>query len=90
MPLVRGLEHDPDDAAIARTVIALARSLKLRVIAEGVETLGQLEFLRLHGCDEIQGYYVAKPMPAAEFEQLVRRGLPGQVWARPAEAGEQR
>ena len=77
---MRGLEHDPDDAAIARTVIALARSLKLKVIAEGVETLGQLEFLRLHGCDEIQGYYVARPMPAAEFERFVRDGLARTFW----------
>jgi diguanylate cyclase (GGDEF)-like protein/PAS domain S-box-containing protein len=78
---VRGLEHDPDDAAIARTVIALARSLKLRVVAEGVETFGQLEFLRLHGCHEIQGYYVAQPMPAAEFERFVRDGLARTFWS---------
>ncbi len=84
---VRDLERDPDDAAIARTVIALGRSLKLKVIAEGVETLGQLEFLRLHGCDEIQGYYVAKPMPAADFERLVRSGLPSELWTRPGKEG---
>jgi EAL domain-containing protein (putative c-di-GMP-specific phosphodiesterase class I) len=80
---VRGLETDSDDAAIARTVIALARSLKLKVTAEGVETFGQLEFLRLHGCDEIQGYYVAQPMPAPEFERFVRHGLPGKFWIAP-------
>ena len=45
----------------------MARSLKMKVIAEGVETLPQLEFLRRHACDEIQGYYCARPMPAAEL-----------------------
>ncbi|HVB47545.1 MAG TPA: EAL domain-containing protein [Burkholderiales bacterium] len=80
---VRDLEGDPDDAAIVRTVIALGQSLKLKVIAEGVETFGQLEFLRLHGCDEIQGYYVAPPMSAPEFERFVQRGLPGELWLPP-------
>lgn len=78
---MRNLETDSDDAAIVRTVIALGRSLKLGVIAEGVETFGQLEFLRLHGCDEIQGYYVARPMPALEFERFVQAGLPGELWS---------
>ena len=85
---VRDLESDADAAVITRTVIALGRSLKLKVIAEGVETFGQLEFLRAHGCDEIQGYYVAKPMPASDFERLLRSGLRDELWA-PPPAGAQ-
>jgi EAL domain-containing protein (putative c-di-GMP-specific phosphodiesterase class I) len=62
---VRNLPGSEDDAAIARTIIALGRSLGLHVIAEGVENYEQLEFLRLHGCDEAQGYYYGRPMHAA-------------------------
>jgi len=63
---VRDAISDPDDAAIAVTIINLAHSLKLSVVAEGVETEGQLNFLRSHGCDEIQGFYFARPLPARE------------------------
>jgi len=68
---VDGLPHDADDAAIARAVIALAHSLKLEVIAEGVENDEQLEFLRDNGCDVIQGYIVGQPVPADVFARLV-------------------
>ena len=61
---IRDAVSDPDDAAITLTIINLAHSLKLKVVAEGVETEGQLNFLRYHGCDEIQGYYFAKPVTA--------------------------
>lgn len=71
---VRGLPHDSDDCAIARAVIALGHSLQLTIIAEGVETLEQSEFLRLEGCDEMQGYLRARPMPADAFRQQF---LPG-------------
>ena len=57
------LTHDPDDEAITSTIIAMGHSLSLKVIAEGVETPGQLQFLREHGCDEVQGFWVAPPMP---------------------------
>jgi diguanylate cyclase (GGDEF)-like protein/PAS domain S-box-containing protein len=71
---VRDITSDPDSAAIAKAVIAMAHSLRLKVIAEGVETQGQLEYLRSHGCDEMQGYYFSRPVPALEFERLLREG----------------
>ncbi|MFH1603408.1 MAG: EAL domain-containing protein, partial [Pseudomonadota bacterium] len=61
---VRDITTDADDVAIAQAVITLGHTMDLRVIAEGVETLEQLAFLRLHHCDEIQGYLFGKPMPA--------------------------
>jgi EAL domain-containing protein (putative c-di-GMP-specific phosphodiesterase class I) len=61
------LPGDADDAAITRAVIAMAPSLKLRVVAEGVETSEQLQFLREHGCDDVQGFYFGAPMPEADF-----------------------
>ncbi|MDP1683460.1 MAG: EAL domain-containing protein [Burkholderiales bacterium] len=64
---VRDITTDPDDAAIVKAVIAMARSLKLRVVAEGVETVEQLEFLRAHECEGMQGYYFSKPMPTEQF-----------------------
>lgn len=67
-----GIPSDPSDCAIAGTIISMARQLCLRVIAEGVETLEQREFLREAGCDEVQGYLYAKPLPTYEFEQGVR------------------
>ncbi len=69
---IKDLPHDQDDAAITRAVIAMAQSLRMRVIAEGVETREQLAFLREHGCDECQGYYLSRPLPAGEFALLVR------------------
>lgn len=68
---VRDITSDPDSAAIARAVIAMAHSLHLKVIAEGVETIGQLNYLLLNECDEIQGYYFSRPIPVADFEQLL-------------------
>jgi diguanylate cyclase (GGDEF)-like protein len=61
----------PEDAQIALGVIALAHSLKLKVIAEGVETIGQMAFLRDHACDRLQGYLFSRPMPAANFERFI-------------------
>ncbi|MBF0133482.1 MAG: EAL domain-containing protein [Magnetococcales bacterium] len=71
---VRDLTFDSDDAAIVNAIIAMAQSLKLNVVAEGVETEDQLSFLRLHGCDEMQGYYFSKPLPAEEFTKLLESG----------------
>jgi diguanylate cyclase (GGDEF)-like protein/PAS domain S-box-containing protein len=67
---VRDIVNDPDDAAIVRAIVQLGHSLKLRVIAEGVETEAQLAFLRECGCHEAQGFRFSLPRPAAEFARL--------------------
>ncbi|MNR01065.1 Phytochrome-like protein cph2 [compost metagenome] len=64
---VRGLPDDPHDAAIVRAIIALGRSMPFTVIAEGVETLAQQQFLAAEGCEQIQGYIVSLPLPPDEF-----------------------
>jgi diguanylate cyclase (GGDEF)-like protein/PAS domain S-box-containing protein len=69
---VRDIATDADDAAITSTVISLGHSLNLRVIAEGVETEEQVAFLREHQCDEMQGYFFSKPLPAHDFASLLR------------------
>lgn len=69
---VRDLATSSEDAAIAQMVIALAHSLGHKVIAEGVETKAQLDFLHRHGCDEMQGYLFSRPLPADDFARLLR------------------
>src|SRR5690606_23997934 len=64
---VRGLPDDQHDAAIVRAIIALGRSMQLTVIAEGVETPAQQEFLAREGCEQIQGYLVSLPLPPERF-----------------------
>ncbi len=71
---VLDITSNPDDAAIAMAIIAMAHSLKLKVTAEGVETKEQLEFLRAHQCDEMQGYYFSRPVPAEIITQLLQEG----------------
>ena len=74
---IRDIAVDPDDAAITTAIIAMAKQLKLKVIAEGVEDEAQLLFLRENHCDEIQGYYFSKPLTAEAVTDLLRGIGPG-------------
>lgn len=69
---VRDIGTNSEDKAIVSAIINMARSLDLQTIAEGVETLEQLEYLREQGCDEIQGYYYSKPLLPKEFEKFIK------------------
>jgi EAL domain-containing protein (putative c-di-GMP-specific phosphodiesterase class I) len=69
---VHDVETDANDAAIVRTVLALGQSLGLAVIAEGVETEGQRNFLAVHGCQQFQGYLFGRPVPIEEFETTLK------------------
>ena len=68
---VRDIPYDEDDMALARAVVAMGRSLHLKIIAEGVETEAQRDFLRAEGCDQLQGYLFGRPMQAAEIARLL-------------------
>ena len=68
---VRDIPSNPDDTAIARAIIAMAHSIGIKVIAEGVETAEQLAFLRVHKCDGMQGYYFSKPVPAEAMTKML-------------------
>jgi len=70
---VQGITDDAEDAAIATAIVMLGHSLKFKVIAEGVETAEQLALLRGIGCDEIQGYYLSRPLPRAQMEAFLRK-----------------
>ncbi|HSY29655.1 MAG TPA: bifunctional diguanylate cyclase/phosphodiesterase, partial [Burkholderiaceae bacterium] len=76
---VRDISIDQESGAIVCAIINLAKGLGLKIIAEGVETKDQLEFLRVNGCDEIQGYYYSKPLSVDEFQEfcMVKGGQPG-------------
>jgi EAL domain-containing protein (putative c-di-GMP-specific phosphodiesterase class I) len=71
---VRNMVSNANDASITKTVILLGQSLNLKVIAEGVETAEQLAMLQQFGCEEVQGYFFSKPVPAADVEKLVSAG----------------
>jgi len=62
----------PEDASIVRAIVSLAHGLKLKVVAEGVESTEQVEFLKTLGCDQYQGYHFSPALPAPQFEALVR------------------
>ncbi|MFN3400006.1 MAG: putative bifunctional diguanylate cyclase/phosphodiesterase [Ferrovibrio sp.] len=72
---VKGIPDDENDCAIAKAIVSLAHSLELRVVAEGVETRAQLDFLSQLGCHEIQGYHFSPPVPPATFEAMLKEGL---------------
>jgi EAL domain-containing protein (putative c-di-GMP-specific phosphodiesterase class I) len=72
---VRQITNVSDDARIVAAVIGMGRSLKLRVVAEGVETQEQLGFLQAHHCDEAQGYYFSGPVPPVQFAKLLETGI---------------
>jgi diguanylate cyclase (GGDEF)-like protein len=69
---VRDLAGAPENTALAHAIIAMGKSLSLTVVAQGVETREQADFLRVHACDELQGFYFKRPLPAEEFTQLLR------------------
>nr|WP_321444130.1 EAL domain-containing protein [uncultured Cohaesibacter sp.] len=69
---VQALPHEPNDVAIAKTIVALSQTLELSVIAEGVENEQQRDFLQSIGCNEFQGYLFARPMPQEQYEDFVR------------------
>lgn len=73
---VRDITEDVDDKAIVGAIISMATSLGMQTIAEGVETEGQLEFLKDRGCTEVQGYYISRPLPADQFEVFMREKTP--------------
>jgi EAL domain-containing protein (putative c-di-GMP-specific phosphodiesterase class I) len=81
---IRELPADQEDKAIAKAIIAMGKSLNLNVVAEGVETAEQQQFLREHACDQMQGYYFSRPVPAADFEALLRQAAPAPQTASPA------
>jgi diguanylate cyclase (GGDEF)-like protein len=81
---VSEIHADPGDAAIATTVIAMARSLGLRVVAEGVEREEQVWFLQAHRCDQVQGFLFSRPVAAERFDELLRNGRLGPpMWTGP-------
>lgn len=71
---IRDVTTDEDNAAIVKALIAMSRQLKLKTLAEGVETQEQLKFLKEHGCNEIQGFIFSKPLPNTDFENMIREG----------------
>lgn len=72
---INDIMTDPDDAAIVRAIVALARGMELAVVAEGVETLEQAQFLQRHGCDHMQGYYFSRPLAPDAFRERYLQGF---------------
>jgi EAL domain-containing protein (putative c-di-GMP-specific phosphodiesterase class I) len=76
---VRQITISPDESSIVTAIINMARNMKLRVVAEGVETQQEMLFLQDHKCDEAQGYYFSKPLPPAEFAKLLASGVADKI-----------
>ncbi|CAA7616609.1 Signal transduction protein [Candidatus Terasakiella magnetica] len=72
---IADVDTNPKTAEIARAIIGLSRGLNLEVVAEGAEVAGHIQFLRDHCCDTVQGFYYSRPVPADEFEKLLRQGV---------------
>ncbi len=70
---IQDVPADADDVAITHAIIAMGRSLRLSVVAEGVETAAQADFLRVHGCDMMQGYLISRPVPAADLGRFLQQ-----------------
>ena len=73
MKFVRNIEQNETDLNLVRLILDIARYLKLKVVAEGAETAGQVSLLKDAGCDLVQGYFFSKPLPAVDFEPLIER-----------------
>lgn len=73
---VADIQTDPFAAALAKAILAMSHSLGLNVIAEGVETPEQLDWLRTHACQQVQGYLLSAPAPAGDLEELLNAGRP--------------
>jgi EAL domain-containing protein (putative c-di-GMP-specific phosphodiesterase class I) len=73
---IRNIPQDAEDKAITEAIIAMGKTLSLRVVAEGVETVEQMNFLKDHSCDEMQGYYFSKPIIPEQFADLLREHIP--------------
>jgi diguanylate cyclase (GGDEF)-like protein/PAS domain S-box-containing protein len=85
---IRDVAVNPDDAAITTAIISMAKSLRLKVIAEGVEDEAQMSFLRAHQCDEIQGYYFSKPLPVDKVADKLRGDYPEALVQAQASGGQ--
>jgi diguanylate cyclase (GGDEF)-like protein/PAS domain S-box-containing protein len=85
--LVTDVDRDPERAGLVVAALAMARSLDLEVVSEGVETEAELAFLRTHGCDMVQGFLYARPGPAAEVERWLAQGAPGGAMRATSDGG---
>jgi len=75
MKFIRNIEKSDTDLRLVKLILDIAKYLRLRVVAEGVETKGQLGLLKDAGCDLVQGYYFSRPLPPEEFERLIEREI---------------
>ena len=75
MKFVRNIEKSETDYQLVKLILGMAKFLKVKVVAEGVENFAQLSLLKEAGCDLVQGYYFSRPLPAEEFEKLIRQEI---------------